>query len=434
MAENTTEESITESLENEMSLISKNSSADDSAVSSDEKEKHEQIDVVKPSTSKEASDATTEKEKINDTDLLSIEKQQDASIIDCNGDLRLRLDLDLNRTLPSIDPIDYDSETKESNSDELQSLGTKSSEDGLIYSTTIQSNLNEILKIVHGDLAMDILRNSNSGTSAKDNDEGSDNEEQQETVNEEEQQESVNEEEHQERNNEEEQQGGNNEEEQQGGNNEEEQQGGNNEEEQQGGNSEEAQQGGNNEEAQQKENSEEENNEEEQQEGNNEEEEEQQQEGDNEEEQQEENIEQEQQTVQKENDAPTDDTASSSKKYTTSVAAKHKKDLKASSKKMEEKSNIEIVRSPTAIGELIEEQLANNSTLSTDRTDHIVEWVKNSVTATAHEESNTLEECKSENTTSEVEKRKRHSITPPFVSPRKSQKLVCNIIKKSIRW
>lgn len=140
-----------------------------------------------------------------------------------------------------------------------------------------------------------------------------------------------------------------------------------------------------------------------------------------------------QQTVKKKHDVSIDDTSDISEKCPT-AAAKDERDSRESSEKTEEKSNFGIVCSPTAIGELVEEQLANNSALSTDHTDHIVEWVKNSVKVNANEESNIIEECKSENTMNETEKRKRLSITPPFVSPRKSQKLVSNIIKKSIKW
>lgn len=151
-----------------------------------------------------------------------------------------------------------------------------------------------------------------------------------------------------------------------------------------------------------------------------------------------ENDEEEQQTVKKKEDVSEDDTAGSAKKCTNSPDAKSKRDSRGSSDKTEEKSNFGIVHSPTAIGELIEEQLASNSALSADRTDHIVEWVKNSV-VNVNEEDNIVEECKiSEmykgSTTHEAEKRKLLSVTPPFISPRKSQKIVSNIIKKSIKW
>lgn len=311
MAENTAEESTTKSMENKMSSTLEISPADDRAVSFDTKENHEQTDLDNLSTSKEASEVTAEKEKIENTDLLSSEKQQDPSKTDCNGDLKD--DANLEKTTSETDR----SETKESSSDELRPSEARSSDENYIYTTAMQSNLNDILKIVPEDLAMEMLQNADESATEKDNDR--------------------------------------------------------------------------------------ENNE-------------------------------EQQTVKKEDDVSADNTADSTKKCTTSLAAKAKRDLRGSSEKTEEKSNFGIVCSPTAIGELIEEQLANDSALSTDRTDHIVEWVKNSVKIKANEESNIIEECKSESTMNEAEKRKRLSITPPFISLRKSQKLVSNIIKKSIKW
>lgn len=304
MAESTEENTTTKSMEM--------SSADDKVVSFDKKENHEQTDFDKLSISKEASEANTEKEKIENTDLLSPEKQQDPSKTDCNGDLKD--ETNLGKTVTSET---NESETKESSSDELRPLETKPSDEDYIYATTVQSNLNDILKIVPEDLAMEILQNAGESATMRDSDK--------------------------------------------------------------------------------------------------------------------ENNEEEQQMIKKKDDS-TDDTTDSTKKCTTSVAAKDKRDSRGSSEKVEEKSNFGIVCSPTAIGELIEEQLANNSALSTDRTDHIVEWVKNSVKIKANEESNIIEECKSENMTNEAEKRKRLSVTPPFISLRKSQKLVSNIIKKSIKW
>lgn len=322
MAENTTEENnTTKSMEHEMSSTSEISSADDRAVSSDKKKNHEQMDIDKPSTSKEGLDA--EKEKIEDIDLLSPEKQQDASKTDCNGDLKEEeTNVDKIETSEMVESETVVSETNESEkrntSDELNLVEVRSSDEEYTYSSAIQSNLNEILKIVHGDLAVEMLQQHHGESS---------------TVKD----------------------------------------------------------------------SSKENNEEEQ-------------------------------TIKKKDDVSADDTAGSEKECTTSMVAKAKRDSTGSSEKTEEKSNFGIVRSPTAIGELIEEQLANNSALSTDRTDHIVEWVKNSVKVNANEESNIIEECKSENTTKEAEKRKNFNKTPPFISPRKSQKLVSNIIKKSIKW
>lgn len=309
MAENTTEESTTKSMENKMSSALEISSADDRAVSFDKKENHEQTDSDKLSTSKEASEVTAEKEKIESTDLLSSEKQQDPSKTDCNGDLKDDTNLDKTGTSETDR-----SETKESSSDELRPSEARSGDENYIYTTAMQSNL-DILTIVPRDLAMEMLQDADESTIMKDGDR--------------------------------------------------------------------------------------ENND-------------------------------EQQTVKKKDDVSADNTADSTKKGTASP--KDKRDSRGSLEKTEEKSNFGIVCSPTAIGELIEEQLANDSALSTDRTDHIVEWVKNSVKIKANEEINIIEECKSENMTNEAEKRKRLSITPPFISLRKSQKLVSNIIKKSIKW
>jgi len=320
MAENTTEEN-TKSEENKMS----ENSADNRAVSSD-KENHEQMDINKPSTSKEVLDVTLKKDKIED--LLGSEKQQDGSKTDCNGDLKEEINPDktIDSKTTKTESIKAETlktetlETKENNSDDFRSTETKFAEEDTLYTTTIDSNLKEILKMVHGELvAMEMLQVA--GVIVKDSDE--------------------------------------------------------------------------------------------------------------------ENNEKEQQMVKKEDEVSKDHMADSAKKCTTSPAAKDKRDSRGSSDQTDEKSNFGIVHSPTAIGELIEEQLASNSALSTDRTDHIVEWVKNSVVNT-NEEDNIVEECKSEihekNSTNEAENRKRLSVTPPFISPRKSQKIVSNIIKKSIKW
>lgn len=330
MAENTTEESITKSVENEMSEIPAATSADDTAVSPD-KENHEQTDIDKPSTSKEASNVTIKKDKVEDTDTEDTdspisEKQQNASKNGCNEDSK-------KETTPNK-PVSAESETSDSeaqlqcsNSDEFQSSEAKPGDvkEDIVYGSTMQNSLNEILKIVHGDLAMEMLQTVSESETVKDSDE--------------------------------------------------------------------------------------------------------------------ENNEKEQQTVKKKDDISEDDTTDIVKKdCTTPAAAKDTGDSKKSSEKTEEKSNFGIVHPPTAIGELIEEQLASNSALSVDRTDHIVEWVKNSVKINTDEESNIAEDCKTPDvyevaTKNETERRRKLSaVTPPFVSPRKSQKIVSNIIKKSIKW
>ncbi|XP_077263938.1 uncharacterized protein LOC143898379 isoform X2 [Temnothorax americanus] len=342
MAENT-EESITVSTENEMSSVPEVLLTDDGAVSPDKQENREQIDIDldKPSTSKEASAATADEEKIEGADLLRSKSQQDAfktdasktdtsktdvptadaseidaSKTDCNGDLTETTNLDGVESSEMIESETTEFESRENSDDISIETSNESVTEYHFCPTTKQNNLNDILKIVHGDLAMEMLQHADKSATVKDSDED--------------------------------------------------------------------------------------------------------------------NNEEEQQTVKKKDDVSTDDAAGNAIKCTTSVSVEDKRDSIESSEKTEEKLNLEIVRSPTAIGELIEEQLANNSTLSTDRTDHIVEWVKNSVLK-ANEESNIIEESKVEKTTNEAEKRKMCSVTPPFVSSRKSQKLVSNIIKKSIK-
>jgi len=317
MAENI-EENINKSVESNMSEIS---TADDRIVSFEEN--HEQINIDEPSTSKESSDITAEKEKIEGTDLHNSEQQQNTSKTDCNGDLKEKTNPKKieSGTIESgtIESSETNkSETKDSNFNEPSSAEAKI--DDTIYATTLQSSLNEIIKVVHGDLAMEILRCSNDITENND----------------------------------------------------------------------------------------------------------------------EENNEKDQQTVRKEDDVSKDDMTDSAKECTTFPTAEDKNDSRESSNKTEEKSNIGIVHSPTAFGELIEEQLASDSALSTDRADHIVEWVKNSV-VNANKEDTIVEKSKfkiyEENTTNEAEKRKMTTVTPSFISPKKSLKIVVNnIIKKSIKW
>jgi len=106
--------------------------------------------------------------------------------------------------------------------------------------------------------------------------------------------------------------------------------------------------------------------------------------------------------------------------------------------KDEQRSELGIVGPPTAVSELInEEELGGDSALSADQKEHIVEWVENSVKVKVEEENNHAERSKIEYMkNNEVEKRmKRKKINDaPSISPRKSQKLVSNIIKKSIKW
>ncbi|XP_018397960.1 PREDICTED: uncharacterized protein LOC108775977 isoform X2 [Cyphomyrmex costatus] len=316
MAENIIDENTNKLMENNMSEIS---IADDGIVPSD-KGNHEQMIVDERSTPTEALDIDIEKEKIEDTDLCSSEQQPHTSKTDCNGDLMEETNpekIESETKSETNKPSETNqSETKESSIDESSSAGAKV--DDTLYATTLQSSLNEIIKVVHGDLAMEILRCANE-TTEEDNDE--------------------------------------------------------------------------------------------------------------------ENKEKDQPTVRKEDDVSKDDITDSVKEC-TSLAAEDKNDSRGSLDKTEEKSDIGIVHSPTAFGELIEQQLASDSALSTDRADHIVEWVKNSV-ANVNKEDNIVEESKfniyEKITTNEAEKRKMTSITPPFISPKKSLKIVSNIIKKSIK-
>jgi len=123
------------------------------------------------------------------------------------------------------------------------------------------------------------------------------------------------------------------------------------------------------------------------------------------------------------------------------VSAKDAEDETSSRESMatkdEQRSELGIVGPPTAVSELInEEELGGDSALSADQKEHIVEWVENSVKV-KEEENNHAERSKMEYVkNNEVEKRiKRKKINDaPPISPRKSQKLVSNIIKKSIKW
>lgn len=380
MAEATEEN--TKSVENKML---EDSSAEDTAVSSDTKENHDQVDINKPSTSK-ASSNIVEKEETENTDLSSSEVQKDATKTDCNGDLKEDADFDKSVSLKS-----NNSETQESNSEEHNSTNTEPSEEEhpseqvhpseQIWSSeedkTTKKSLNEIFKIVHEDLALEIPQSDSKVAIAKD-DVGESNEK-------------------------------------------------------------------------------------------------------------------EQQTVKKESDSSTDDTTSNSNSITlvknkrdstrssspvflsdsfgilhspiaieesveeqlarnsallVDLVDVHKtinsnnttlvKNKKDSTRSSEISESFGIVHSPTAIDELVEEQLARNSALPTDRVDtHIVEWVKNTG-GNSNDEDNIVEECKEiceEGTTQNVaKKRKRLSITPPFASSRKSKKIVSSIIKRSIKW
>jgi hypothetical protein len=145
------------------------------------------------------------------------------------------------------------------------------------------------------------------------------------------------------------------------------------------------------------------------------------------------------QTIMKETDLENDMT-DSTKESTASATAKSmedKRDSSESSEKTEEKSEVGIVGPPTAVSELInEEELGGDSALSADQKDHVAEWVENWVNP--EEEDNITKGYKREmyegkNSADERARRKKHNDVPS-ISPRKSQKIICNIIKKSIKW
>lgn len=148
-----------------------------------------------------------------------------------------------------------------------------------------------------------------------------------------------------------------------------------------------------------------------------------------------------QQMVKKEGTPPKDNVCmDSSKKYTASATSKStedERDSRSFTMRTEEKSEIGIVGSPTTISDLInEEELGGDNALSVDQKDHIVEWVENSAKVNADEENNIAEECQPEMYEKDtLETAKRQKLDDAHViSSRKSQKIVSNIIKKSIKW
>ncbi|XP_012228388.1 enolase-phosphatase E1-like isoform X2 [Linepithema humile] len=145
------------------------------------------------------------------------------------------------------------------------------------------------------------------------------------------------------------------------------------------------------------------------------------------------------QTIIKDETDLENDMTDSTKESTTSVTAKStedKRDSSESSEKTEEKSEVGIVGPPTAVSELInEEELGGDSALSADQKDHVAEWVENWVNP--EEEDNVTKGCKQniyeeKSAADERAKWKKHNDVPS-ISPRKSQKIVCNIIKRSIK-
>lgn len=313
MAENATENTKLSVNKTDMSEASPTTSATNKAVSSDE-EKDELTVIDKASTSKEAADNKNEK-IVEDTDLFDKEEQS-ACKTDCNGDSK-------EETNPgNVSSEKIEAEVKE-NVKELPSTEAKSDTQEVTKCLAeVDQRLDEILKVVHGDLQMEMLQRVS--TTVKDSDEDGSGKEQQ--------------------------------------------------------------------------------------------------------------------TVKKEETVPEDNAVDSSKKCTTSATSKStedEKDSKNFSTRAEEKSEIGIVGSPTTIGELInEEELGGDSALSVDQKDHIVEWVENSAKINADEGNNIAEECQSEmyeKDTMETAKLQKLDDVH-IISPRKSQKIVSNIIKKSIKW
>lgn len=123
---------------------------------------------------------------------------------------------------------------------------------------------------------------------------------------------------------------------------------------------------------------------------------------------------------------------------TTAQDAKEKRDSRASPEKSEEKPEVGIVGPPTAVSELINEEELGGSD-SADQKDHVAEWVEKSAKedtptpANAEDENNVAEKRKQRSNGSEVAAKWKNEDAMSILS-RKSQKIVSNIIKKSIKW
>ncbi|KOX79982.1 hypothetical protein WN51_06394 [Melipona quadrifasciata] len=101
-----------------------------------------------------------------------------------------------------------------------------------------------------------------------------------------------------------------------------------------------------------------------------------------------------------------------------------------------EHMEVGIVGPPTTVSELInEEELGAESTLSTDQKvqDHVAEWVHNS-TKTKELVANEEETPRQKKNVREKRTRKKRSNDVLALPTRKSQRIVSNIIKKSIKW
>ncbi|KZC10685.1 hypothetical protein WN55_00437 [Dufourea novaeangliae] len=108
----------------------------------------------------------------------------------------------------------------------------------------------------------------------------------------------------------------------------------------------------------------------------------------------------------------------------------------------EEDAEVGIVGPPTTVSELIhEEELRAESSLSTDPKvkDHVAEWVQNSAKGeeliTEEEEETPVQHIQEENkNVREKRTRKKKNNDVLALPTRKSQRIVSNIIKKSIKW
>lgn len=146
----------------------------------------------------------------------------------------------------------------------------------------------------------------------------------------------------------------------------------------------------------------------------------------------------EQKTVTNEESVPRDDAADDREQSAAEENVEDKENSMESSKKTKESSEVGIVGPPTAVSELInEEELGGDSALSADQEDHVVEWIENSVKVIAEDDNDVKTKRKRqiyEKNSGEEKTKSRKFNDAPVISSRKSQKVVSNIIKKSIKW
>lgn len=147
---------------------------------------------------------------------------------------------------------------------------------------------------------------------------------------------------------------------------------------------------------------------------------------------------QQQQQLKKTEAVEKRDTTESAASATAAQDAEEKRGSRESPEKSEEKPEVGIVGPPTAVSELInEEELGGGD--STDQKDHVAEWVKKSAKedtstpANTEDENNVAEDRKQRTNGGEVGAKWKNE-DAMSISSRKSQKIVSNIIKKSIKW